>query len=161
MIMKSNLSKMLGRLAPPQANGAAATPSDMIMRLRQMMGGQPRSAEVDPGMNIPSPPMGYRGGTPNFNEMTGLYGSGDQGLSGFMSRFGKLLNKGPGRSIGYRAFDEGVGGGVMPMQGVGKAPQMTMLPKTMPQAAVAPPASAPQGMAMGGLLRKYYGGGMC
>ena len=48
-----------------------------------------------------------------------------------------------------------------PPQGVGKAPQMTMLPKTMPQAAVAPPTSAPQGMAMGGLLRKYYGGGMC
>lgn len=48
-----------------------------------------------------------------------------------------------------------------PPQGVGKAPQMPMLPKTMPQAAVAPPASAPQGMAMGGLLRKYYGGGMC
>lgn len=113
MIMKSNLSKMLGRLAPPQADGAATTPSDMIMRLRQMMGGQPRSAEVDPGMNIPTPPMAYRGGTPNFNEMTGLYGSGDQGLSGFMSRFGNLLNKGPGRGIGYRAFDEGVGGGMM------------------------------------------------
>ena len=113
MIMKSNLSKMLGRMAPPQTDGAAATPSDMIMRLRQMMGGQPRSAEVDPGFNIPSPPMAYRGGTPNFNEMTGLYTPDSQGLSGFMSRFGNLLNKGPGRGIGYRAFDEGVGGGMM------------------------------------------------
>ena len=113
MLMKSNLSKMLGRLAPPQADGAAATPSDMIMRLRQMMGGQPRSAEVDPGMNIPSPPMAYPGGTPGFNERTGLYTPDGQGLSGFMARFGKLLNKGPGRGIGYRAFDEGVGGGVM------------------------------------------------
>lgn len=46
---------------------------------------------------------------------------------------------------------------VMPPQGVGMAPQMPM----PPQAAVAQPASAPQGMAMGGLLRKYYGGGMC
>ena len=160
MFAKSNLSKMLGRLAPPQADGAA-TPSDMIMRLRQMMGGQPRSAEVDPGINIPSPPMGYRGnfgrpmqppmaypgGTPNFNEMTGLYGSDDQGLSGFMSRFGKPLNRGPERSVGYREFDEGVGGGVMPqpqvMQPIRSAPEQR--PSTVyydPSGPVAPPRPA-------------------
>jgi hypothetical protein len=101
MFAKSNLSKMLRRLAPPQADGAATTPSDMIMRLRQMMGGQPRSAEVDPGMNIPSPPMGYRGnfgrpmqppmayrgGSSNFNESTGVYTPDAQGIGGMLSRF--------------------------------------------------------------------------
>ena len=61
----------------------------------------------------------------------------------------------------------------MPMQGVGMAPQMPQgmtlsnVPRQLtlsnvPQQGVAPqPVSAPQGMAMGGLLRKYYGGGMC
>lgn len=141
------------------ALGAASQPvRNALVAGGQQMGGQNMGQSVNP---VTPPPMAYPGGTPNFNERTGLYTPDNQGLSGFMSRFGNLLNKGPGRSIGYRAFDEGVGGGVMPMQGVGKAPQMTMLPKTMPQAAVAPPASAPQGMAMGGLLRKYYGGGMC
>ena len=42
--------------------------------------------------------------------------------------------------------------------GVGK--QLTLSNAPM-QATAAPAASAPQGMAMGGLLRKYYGGGMC
>lgn len=101
MFAKSNLSKMLRRLAPQQGDGAATTPSDMIMRLRQMMGGQPRSAEVDPGINIPSPPMGYRGnfgrpmqppmayrgGSSNFNESTGVYTPDAQGIGGMLSRF--------------------------------------------------------------------------
>lgn len=137
------------------ALGAASQPvRNALVAGGQQMGGQNMGQSVNP---VTPPPMAYPGGTPNFNERTGLYTPDNQGLSGFMSRFGNLLNKGPGRSIGYRAFDEGVGGGVMPMQGVGMAPQMPM----PPQAAVSPPASAPQGMAMGGLLRKYYGGGMC
>ena len=147
MFAKSNLSKMLRRLAPQQGDGAATTPSDMIMRLRQMMGGQPRSAEVDPGINIPSPPMAYPGGSSNFNESTGLYTPDGQGLSGFMSRFGKLLNRGPGRSVGYREFDEGVGGGVMPqpqvMQPIRSAPEQR--PSTVyydPSGPVAPPRPA-------------------
>jgi len=61
----------------------------------------------------------------------------------------------------------------MPMQGVGMAPQMPQgmtlsnVPRQLtlsnvPMQGAAPqPVSAPQGMAMGGLLRKYYGGGMC
>lgn len=63
-------------------------------------------------------------------------------------------------------------------QGVGMAPQMPMKPQgltlsnvpqqqrltlsNVPQQGVVPqPMSAPQGMAMGGLMEKYYGGGMC
>ena len=61
----------------------------------------------------------------------------------------------------------------MPMQGVGMAPQMPQgltlsnVPRQLtlsnvPQQGIAPqPMSAPQGMAMGGLMEKYYGGGMC
>jgi hypothetical protein len=55
---------------------------------------------------------------------------------------------------GLKTASQGVGG--MPMQPKG----LTL--SNVPQQGVAPqPMSAPQGMAMGGLLRKYYGGGMC
>lgn len=68
---------------------------------------------------------------------------------------GAALGGGIGAILGsLKAASQGVGG--MPMQPKG----LTL--SNVPQQGVAPqPMSAPQGMAMGGLLRKYYGGGMC
>lgn len=117
MIMKSNLSKMLGRLAPQQPQGAAMAPGQFSGLLGKLLaGGQQTGGVIDnrmgPGFGRPmQPPMAYPGGSSNFDESTGVYTPDDQGLRGFMSRFGGLLNKGPGRTVGYRAFDEGVGGG--------------------------------------------------
>ncbi len=117
MIMKSNLSKVLGRLAPQQPQGAAMAPGQFSGLLGKLLaGGQQTGGVIDnrmgPGFGKPMrPPMAYPGGSSNFNESTGVYTPDDQGLRGFMSRFGGLLNKGPGRTVGYRAFDEGVGDG--------------------------------------------------
>lgn len=115
MIMKSSLGKMLRKM--PQKGDAGSTPSDMIARLGNLLGGNQQTGgvidnRIGPGFGRPmQPPMAYPGGSSNFDESTGVYTPDDQGLRGFMSRFGGLLNKGPGRTVGYRAFDEGVGGG--------------------------------------------------
>ena len=95
MFAKSNLSKMLKRFAPQQGDGAATTPSDMIMRLRQMMGGQQMGSRGVTDNRIDSgnfgrpmqPPMAYRGGSSNFNESTGVYTPDAQGIGGMLSRF--------------------------------------------------------------------------
>ena len=97
MIMKSNLGKMLRRM-PQQSAGMAATPSDMIMRSRQMMGGRGVIDNRIDGGNFGrpmQPPMAYPGGDPNFNESTGVYTPDTRGLGGSMggmlSRFAQQL----------------------------------------------------------------------
>lgn len=64
MFMKSNLSKMLGRLAPPQSDGRATTPSDMMAYLRQMAAMRPRRpTSIDRGMvSQPAIPQPYQEG---------------------------------------------------------------------------------------------------
>jgi hypothetical protein len=73
-----------------------------------------------------------------------------QGLAG-------ILAKGPGlgKALGMTMQPQG-----LTLSGPGVGKQLTLSNAPM-QATAAPAASAPQGMAMGGLLRKYYGGGMC
>jgi hypothetical protein len=62
---------------------------------------------------------------------------------------------GLGRALGMTMQPQG-----LTLSGPGVGKQLTLSNVPM-QGTVAQPASAPQGMAMGGLLRKYYGGGMC
>ena len=163
MIMKSNLGKMLGRMAPQQGAGVSVQPqqpqlggglmsllnqpnppggvtsSDMIGTLGRMLGGRRPMRPTNTGngeLVMPAIPQPYQegpdGGMPpvadkGFDPVAWMNQpytpvspqpraltpeEGMQGLSGFMSRFGNLLNKGPGRGVGYRAFDEGVGGGM-------------------------------------------------
>lgn len=97
MIMKSNLGKMLRRM-PQQSAGMAATPSDMIARLGQMMGGRGVIDNRIDGGNFGrpmQPPMAYPGGDPDFNESTGVYTPDTRGMGGSMggmlSRFAQQL----------------------------------------------------------------------
>lgn len=79
---------------------------------------------------------------------------------------GPPLGGGIGAILGsLKTASQGVGGMPMPPKGLtlSNVPQQQRLTlSNVPQQGVAPqPMSAPQGMAMGGLMEKYYGGGMC
>ena len=119
---------------------------------------------------------------PNFGKP--MQPEGPQGLmamGGLLSKFAEQFRNAESMPKTYTSAprqltqEEILGITSMPQrpQGVGMAPQMPQgmtlsnVPRQLtlsnvPMQGAAPqPVSAPQGMAMGGLLRKYYGGGMC
>ena len=123
---------------------------------------------------LPAPPMALPGGT-GYDEQGNMIRSNPNNLSGvggLLSKFAEQFRNAESMPKTYTSAprqltqEEILGITSMPQrpQGVGMAPQMPqgMTLSNVPQQGVAPqPVSAPQGMAMGGLLRKYYGGGMC
>ncbi|MDI9410168.1 MAG: hypothetical protein QM519_01380 [Bacteroidia bacterium] len=129
---------------------------------------QPGMPRMDYGYPIPEapqpmpkmvqPPMAVPGGNPNFNESTGVYTPQFRGLANFFRGTPMMSAKPVARPY---VFDAGIGDGTMPRQPSGVDNSTFMAGDPNFRFGQTPQQMAPnaQGMAMGGLMRKY--GGMC
>lgn len=173
----------VGRYSPSQPQGGltAIAPQPTPMRPPLMR------TYYDPATLMAQPHVIDNRMGPNFGKP--MQPEGPRGLAsigGMLSKFAEQFRNAQGMAKPYTSVprqltqEEILGITSMPQrpQGVGMAPQMPMKPQgltlsnvpqqqrltlsNVPQQGVVPqPMSAPQGMAMGGLMEKYYGGGMC